>query len=159
MVQQQVIKEEMEAHLLATISENELQVIDADLNKNDIKWEEEGKEFSLNGQLYDVAKIVAKDGKNLIYCLNDIKEEQLLEKYSKNVDSASGQRSEKSGGDHIIKFQLSDCLVFNDQLLNRLPETVPQQYFVFNDKAIASYKEITAPPPRTIYIPFKQVNL
>jgi len=156
MIQRYHIKQQVEKQLLATISENELQVIDAELNKKAIVWEEEGKEFSMDGQLYDVAKIKNENGKTLIYCLNDVKEEQLLEKYSKAVQSATDQNSSRNGGDHIVKFQLADCLLFNAQVLNSIPQTVPQKYFVFNDKVISSYKEITTPPPRFDYIHFKQ---
>ena len=149
----------MEKQLFATVAESELQVIDADLNQKNITWEEEGKEFSIDGQMYDVAKIKKENGRTLIYCLNDTKEEQLLEKYAKAVRAATDQNSGKNNGDHALKFQLTDCLVFNENLLNSIPETTPQKYFAFNDKEISSYKEIIAPPPRIDYIQLKQFNL
>ena len=43
-----------------------------------IEWEDEQKEFYLNGFLYDVVKCKMENGKTVFYCINDENEEQLL---------------------------------------------------------------------------------
>lgn len=43
-----------------------------------IHWEEEGKEFSLDGKMYDVARVVKQKDKTIIYCIADSKEDDLL---------------------------------------------------------------------------------
>ena len=62
MFQQHQIKEAVKHELLAKLPESSLEIIDANAQKNDIEWEEEGKEFYLHGQMYDVAFIKISNG-------------------------------------------------------------------------------------------------
>jgi hypothetical protein len=71
LIQQHLIKEQAEQQLLSTISDDQFEQINADDNLKNIVWEEEGKEFFLNGQMYDVAKKEIVNGKTILYCLND----------------------------------------------------------------------------------------
>jgi hypothetical protein len=77
-VQKEVIKEK----ILSQFKEDELEIISVSDNHKQIYWEEEGKEFSLNGQMYDVVKRVIVSGKVMLYCINDKKERQLVDDYN-----------------------------------------------------------------------------
>jgi len=66
MIQQHMIKEAAEEQILSTINKNQLKQINETENRNAIIWEEEGKEFSLNNQMYDVAKKEIVNGKALL---------------------------------------------------------------------------------------------
>ena len=82
LVSQHELKEEMEKAIHIGLSEKEMTVISYTDNSKDIFWEEEDKEFSFKGEMYDVVKTVVVKGKKIIYCVNDKKEKALIEKYN-----------------------------------------------------------------------------
>ena len=68
--QQHQIREEVKRQLVLNIPDSSFELIIAEQNDS-FRWEEEGKEFYQDGQLYDVAKSVKKDGKTrLAHTLN-----------------------------------------------------------------------------------------
>lgn len=77
-VQKRVIQEEIYQQL----KDEELEIISLTDNKQHINWEEEGKEFLLNGEMYDVVKTKTINGKLILYCINDKKEKSLIDKYN-----------------------------------------------------------------------------
>ncbi|ANE49183.1 hypothetical protein [Flavisolibacter tropicus] len=79
--QQGQAKREMKQQLRLRISEADLEMISYLENEKDIEWEEEGKEFRLHGEMYDVVKTATVNGKPVFYCINDKKENELIHKY------------------------------------------------------------------------------
>jgi hypothetical protein len=151
-LQQYKIKESVKRQLLTTIPETSLDIIDADINKNDIEWEEAGKEFCLHGQLYDVAAIKVINGKTLIYCLNDKKEEQLLKGLSKAVTTATDQASGgKNDQQHTIKFQWPiDYLLFSNEIATT-DQTARQKHFGYSVALVSTTSDVKTPPPDLIF--------
>ena len=49
-------------------------------NASEINWEIEGKEFKLNQVLYDVISIIENNGKIIINCKSDKKEDSIIKK-------------------------------------------------------------------------------
>ena len=62
-------------------------------NDHNIHWVETNEEFTYKGELYDVVKIKIINNNKYIYCLNDRKEEQLIDHYYKS--NTSKKSSEK----------------------------------------------------------------
>jgi hypothetical protein len=149
MFQQYQIKEAAKHALLAKLPKSSLEIIDANAYKNDIKWEEEDKEFYLHGQMYDVAFIKMINGKKLIYCLNDSKEEDLLKRFANAVNSGNEQNSSSKHGHHIIKFQLSDFVMLSQHTIT-LNVRVSVKYIDHTDALITNITEIFTPPPDLI---------
>src|SRR4051812_27755727 len=83
------LKEEMEARIFEHISDADLEVFELQKNSSDIEWEEEGKEFILQHELYDVVKIKIVGAQTLLYCINDKKEAQLIRDYSKALKAGN----------------------------------------------------------------------
>jgi hypothetical protein len=146
MFQQYEIKEVVKQELLSKLPESSLEIIDANFYKNDIEWEEEGKEFYLHGQMYDVAFIKVINEKKLIYCLNDSKEEELLKRIASVVNSGNEQNSSNKDGHHTIKFQLSDFIILAQQV-TVIREPVPVKYIDHTVALITNIAEIFTPPP------------
>ena len=139
-----MIKEKIEKELLANIPESSLEVIIAENYKNEIRWEDKGKEFSLNGVMYDVAKIIKKNDRTYLYCINDKKEKELLDDFLKAVDhnQANGKQSS-----NILKSLVPDLIVLSfDEALTISHYT--QRFFVKDEEAVSSYIKISTPPPR-----------
>ncbi|HRI25725.1 MAG TPA: hypothetical protein PLZ45_13695 [Ferruginibacter sp.] len=144
-IRQYEAKEEMKHRLLASVPEHLLQVINADVNKEDIEWEEEGREFFLHGQLYDVAYTKTVNGHTLIYCLNDHKEDQLLKKLSAVVAGHADQPGNHPG-QHHTRFEPSDFILFTETTFSPKQTTTP----VYSDGAerlVSAPADPACPPP------------
>ena len=149
MIQQYQIKEAVKEQLMAMLSDDQLLQINADKNAEDIDWEEEGKEFSLHGKMYDVARIKKVNGENIIFCLNDEKEEALLKDLSKSIQSANDNTPNGKSTAHTIKFQIVDFLLPQQNKITIVAKSVAQPKYAFYNVAIATLiKEVDIPPPK-----------
>lgn len=145
-VQQHLTKEAMEEHILANIPENCLTVFNAEANN--IIWEEEGKEFSINGELYDVAKTRIINGKTFLYCISDSKEEQVLLDRSNAVKSGTDQNANSNKqSSHSVKFQLSDYLFTGIEKSTGITQPASHEYSDFTVAIVSSVKKVITPPP------------
>jgi hypothetical protein len=90
LVSQHQLKENMEEAIHNSLAQEETEAISYTDNAKNIFWEEEGKEFLFNGTMYDVVKIAEVKGKKILYCINDKKEKQLVDKYSALTKNNSG---------------------------------------------------------------------
>lgn len=126
----------------AGIPDSSLEVIVAEQN-NSFRWEESGKEFSQDGQLYDVVKSVIKNGKTILYCINDVKEKELLHNFCKALKSGNNKKARQ-----ILKIQISDFLADPFETGVKIKQTVSKKYFCFNTDIVFCSKEINTPPPR-----------
>lgn len=133
----------MERELLAHVSESSLEVIIAEQVFDKIVWEEKNKEFSLDGVLYDVARIEKKDGKTFLYCINDKKEKQLLDDLVKAINTDHGNKQ----GRNNIKALLLDLVCMSDE---EEPKTfsASSAYSCFEVTLVSSFEEINSPPPK-----------
>jgi len=142
-VHQYMIKEEMEREMLTLIPESSLEVFVAEELGDKIIWEEANKEFSIDGVLYDIARIKKSEGKTFLYCINDKQERQLLDDLAKAVNANHGNKQEKNS----IKSLLADLVCMNDEERSTI-FSVPSTYSLFNVTLISSFEEINIPPPK-----------
>ena len=133
----------MERELLAHIPESSLEVIIAEEVADKIEWEEKNKEFSLDGILYDVARIEKKEGKTFLYCINDKKEKQLLD----NIVKAINKNHDNKQGRNNIKSILLDLVCMSEEE-EPVPFSDPSTYSYFNVILVSSFEEIHSPPPK-----------
>jgi len=79
-------------------------IVFANLTENDqVKWEEEGKEFSYKGDRYDVVKVEEEEGNTLYYCYSDKKETRI----ANNIDDLiNKQMAGNKDLSHNIVFHL-----------------------------------------------------
>lgn len=133
----------MEKELLAHIPESSLEVIIAEEVADKIVWEEKNKEFSLEGILYDVARIEKKAGKTFLYCINDKKEKQLLD----NLVKAVNKNHDNKQGRNNIKSILLDLVCMSEEE-EPVSFSVPLAYSSFNVTLVSSFEEIHSPPPK-----------
>lgn len=79
------------------LKDDEMEVISLTDNTEKIYWQEEGKEFLYKGELYDVVKIKTFSGKTMLYCINDKKEKELIDKYN-TVTKNNSAKDKKAKG-------------------------------------------------------------
>jgi len=82
------IQKELKKEIRRGLKDEELSliVISADM-KNEIVWIKQHKEFLYHGEMYDLVKTEIQDQKIYYYCINDIKEKQLIANFNKNHNS------------------------------------------------------------------------
>lgn len=146
-IQQKQIREEVKEQLIQHIPEYRLQQIAGTANKDNIKWEIPGKEFYLNGQLYDLAETRQVNGETIYYGLTDNKEEQLLKDLAKDIKSGTDNNTTK-GGKNILKFHITDFIVTARDKITVSDIGPAQRTLFFDEATLSSFNEITAPPPR-----------
>jgi hypothetical protein len=143
--QQYQVKKEVERQLLAnSLHESEMDIFVLEEYKDKIKWEEDGKEFYLDGEMYDVVRTREHGGKTVLYCLKDTKEQELLNHLVKLVkDTRKNSRSGK-----IIKAPVNtyEAPITDINLGLTLPHS--RHYVCFTTPLHSSVKEILAPPPK-----------
>ncbi|MEO6220819.1 MAG: hypothetical protein ABIO81_10355 [Ginsengibacter sp.] len=76
-----------------------MEVVSYNNNYKQIYWEEEGKEFSFKGEMYDVVKIKIINDEVVLYCIHDKKEKMLIDNY--NLITKNNSSSEKKRKDNI----------------------------------------------------------
>jgi hypothetical protein len=147
--QQHEIKEAVKEQLLKTIPDELLVAINADANKDIIEWEEEGREFSMNGDMYDVARTKTVNGATILYCMSDTKEDQLLDDLAKSVRSANDNTANGKDTRHTVKFQLVDFVAPITEKITIISNRPALQKYAGYDVAIlSSIKEVDIPPPK-----------
>lgn len=135
----------MKAQIINQLPESSFEVIIAEEN-NTLVWKDNGKEFSLNGEMYDVAKIKIENGKTVIYCINDTKETRLLENFIKAMkNDASNSKSGKSN----LKLQFAYYII-NTLDINTAAASIYSsgEFTIFNSALYLISQETDAPPPR-----------
>ena len=140
------LRREMKEQLLAELPESPLELIIQE--EHTINWEDSGKEFYLDGRLYDVAKVKKINGKIFLYCLADKKEDGLVQDMAKLVRSGSDANNSDAAGKHSIKFQLADYIIHSTEKIIYSTGNAHQQYSDFDAALFSSIQEVNAPPPR-----------
>ena len=101
---QENIKEEMREKVVSELKTSEMEVISLTEHRRAISWEENGNEFSFNGQMFDLVKTANENGQIVLYCLNDVKEKQLVDKYNELTKHNSSNKQENTNIDSINLF-------------------------------------------------------
>ena len=137
----------MEKELLSHIPGSSLEVIIAEQYSDKLVWEEENKEFSIDGVMYDVASIKKTDGKTYLYCINDKKEKELLDNLVKAIRSANDSNNNRQSG-NSIKIQFPDLIADKNETEPSVLVSINPQYISFNVDLVTSVKEVSSPPPK-----------
>lgn len=141
-MQQYQVKKEVKKELLNKFESSLLEKIELEKNIQSIEWKEEGKEFYLAGQLFDVHKTVIENGKTILYCLNDKKEEELVKRMSNAAHS--NKHKDKS----LLKLIFNSCIIETPLKISTPSSDICTAFFYFDETALPADKEINVPPPR-----------
>ena len=136
-IQEEVIKE-----MKKGLKEEDLCLVIADLNsEQEIKWIKPGREFRYHGEMYDVVKIKIRNQKKYLYCINDVKEKLLINRFHKNHNQTKEleKKSKIAFGLKYIPEQIQSK-TFNE--LSDMKFPVPMNYYK------SAFIEIYTPPPK-----------
>ena len=113
-----------------------------------IQWEDDRKEFYLQGSLYDVVKIQVENGETVFYCINDENEEQLLKNLTVVAGSVNNHSSSKNNHYQFKKLIFDEFDGYNN--LNEFNSiiTVVKTLSAIKLYFPNSFLTIDLPPPR-----------
>ena len=144
----QQAKEDMKIRIFSSLKDSELDVISYTENQDKIVWEEEGKEFSLNGEMYDVVRCKSINNKKIIYCVSDKNETSLLKKYSKIIEenSPNGKKQKSVNFEQFI-FYFDGVRQPEKPLYFTLKRAAFSSY---NSTILIGFKNTVLQPPRQV---------
>ena len=144
--QLQAARSEIKEQLESGIQQTSLELIIQE--DNDLTWQEDGKEFYINGRLYDVARKEIQNGRTLLYCLPDINEQDLVQDLSSFLKAGTESNNDGKATHYTLKFQLNDYILHAVEK-NIFSTDVLLKVFPSYSKAISSMpSEVEGPPPR-----------
>jgi hypothetical protein len=140
------LKEKIKHTVLKQLKNEDLTVISFTDNVNKIYWEDDDeKEFSYKGQMYDLVRSDTIQGHILLFCFNDEKEQQLIDLYNsitKN-NSATDKKIKSNSFISMTLFISESCgseILFSFQKIKR--------YHSLTTHLCKGVTNNTSPPPR-----------
>ncbi len=135
----------MEERIKSQLPDNLLVTISLTDNRDSIHWEEEGREFSLHHQLYDVVRTTYKDKKTwLVFMAYEIVE-TLVVRVS-DVAYNNQHNEGKSNTPPVFKIA-DDFTVTNLPVLAPCYRVAVHTYYVFTARLLKRERVITVIPP------------
>lgn len=144
-ITQRSIKKEIKRKIKNHLPETELAVFTfslSDLNK--IDWEEKGKEFWLNGNMYDVVKKQENADSISFHCINDKQEKELFANLEELINRQMNSDAQ-SNNTSLKKFQ-SDYFFIQTELRFSFTET-DNVTVETEEKLLKGYLSKTLQPP------------
>ena len=150
-MQQHQVKEDMKEYLSSSKDiQNavELRFSLADASSiSKLKWEEE-KEFTYNGEMYDVIKKENANGELVIQCIKDKKETHLVNNYEKVSKETQGDPLSKNKSTGLLKL-ITGIFIYTEQPVLSLPSFINNKNEkILCDALSSGSKEILIPPPQ-----------
>ncbi len=133
------IKTEVKQTIKEGVHVNALTAVDA--SNKDIKWIEANKEFYLNFHMYDIVYKEDKENKTIFYCIDDSKEKQLIESFTRT------NKDHKNSLKIIVKLISMQYVPMSYTFYGKL--TVNKVIFIIPCKFYSSvYDDLDTPPPQ-----------
>lgn len=110
-------------------------------------WEEPGKEFRINGHMYDVIRSRTTRDTTWLFCLDDENEER-LDLQSDLVTRTNQDQPDKRAG-HSLCLSIGDIICEQTHWMLATPGPILRQYAAAGvDPVPGRYIEIAGPPPK-----------
>ena len=111
-----------------------------------VRWQDDGNEFEMNDEMYDVIEKHRENGKTIVVCISDKNETALIKKFEKLRDQAQG--SSQSQSNTILKLMFSPFFV-SDLNYSFVLGRQSNLQFLYPPSFISSVnREILTPPPQ-----------
>lgn len=139
---QKGIERRVELQIKQGLKEKDLSVVIVpSKGETGIIWIKPGKEFRYRGEMYDVVYSKTKGQDKLYFCINDIKEKQLIASFHKTHNS-------KKEADKRIKITFTDRYFPQQQRLSNIISPSDIEYPSENIAIFSNILKIPSPPPR-----------
>jgi len=137
------IQQEIKQKIRKGLDEKDLEVIIVPFSNNkEIIWTKKNKEFKYKGAMYDIVKTKIKNGKSYYFCINDIREKQLITSFINN----NNRRRNKTL--IVIKKVLSNKYFFEKFslkiIINKLDIYFSEYQQIYKSQTV----DVLSPPPK-----------
>lgn len=137
---------EMKEAILHSLKDEELIKISFTENSAYIIWEDDHqKEFTLQGELYDVVRSSHENGRFYLYCINDKKEKELIDQYNDQTKQNTSTEKKAKLSSH---FSMSLFLSEKPEDPHSFSQLIINNYQTFASQIIPGISSITPPPPK-----------
>lgn len=143
-------RREIKTRIKNSVPSHELHAINANQNEPEMHWHQEGKEFRLNGKMYDIVHVETKDGETIYHCVDDVDEARLFahldELVNENLDHDQSARGKTAR--QILKL-FSQVYIPAEPLKQQeisVCEEIP--YTPYLQNALGYLPEKLTPPPQ-----------
>lgn len=143
---QAIIRAEMKALMNSNLSQNDFEILKIENNSKFFQRIHK-KEFRYKGKMYDIIREVHSNNATIYYCINDKKEEQLMDTISKNFDTSDDGISSNKISLRIFKNIFFPTFFEKDKTINQI------SHFQINfkmtyPKCLFCYYDVDKPPPK-----------
>ena len=138
-------KEFIKTQIHNKLKDDQLELISLTDNKEKIYWQEDGKEFLLYGELYDVVKSKTIDGKTILYCVNDTKEKDLVNDY--NISTKNNSSKDKKAKTNVETGPLL-FIIENKKTTTLLSYKFIKEYYLFISPLSYGKTNLPLQPPK-----------
>jgi hypothetical protein len=141
-------KEAAHEAILQQLPEDLLTTIALD-NNTAIEWEEKGKEFKLNGEMYDVVRTSIENGKTYLHCFSDRNEDEILRQFQSVVKHTIDNSSNSNRDHRTVNVMMPDWVfeVQNISVGKKLLDGTSPKYFNYTPALSSRFVKINYPPP------------
>lgn len=117
-----------------------------DKNSNKLKWEETGKEFELDGKMFDVVRSIKEKGQIIYWCYNDKKEESLFANLNNTVHNTMNGDSKYKSVFKYFAFQFYHCKSESKEIQS----FIRINRFSYHENTGKVYIKVLLPPPKSV---------
>lgn len=124
----------------------ELNCISYTDHQSEIEWEEKGKEFSFQHEMYDVAFTDTVNGKIFLYCADDNKETALVAHYNATNKSSTPYNKKHTS----LSFKVMDLFCATNTPPVQSLSLAPAYFLKYSSIPVAGIISISSPPPKIL---------
>lgn len=146
---QSVIRKEIKKQIKNGVAEEDLFTFAvADINTDHVEWIKPGKEFRMNGTMYDIVRMEIIDGKSYYKCINDEQEGKLFAELDEMVNKRMNDDSTDDYLKNLLKnFVKMPIVVSSSNFLVGSPDKENTAYLFSVSKV---YSQHNFPPPKSL---------
>lgn len=117
-------------------------------NINGFIWNDKN-EFEYKGELYDIINLSAENNSLILFCINDITEEQIVKTFNNEINGlARGDLNNSKVKTSLLNL-ISQALIKNPADINQYYNYQPFN-LIADENIILAYREIPSPPPKIL---------
>lgn len=145
---QTVIRKEIKKQIKNGVEESELFVFSYEkIQTGNVEWVKEGKEFRINGSMYDIVHLKIENGEWIYKCVNDTQEAKLFVE----LDNLVKKRMNGNSSDDYLKNLVKDFVkVYFDSESTCFLDSPQEESTLFRFSFYHLSFEITSPPPQNL---------
>lgn len=140
------VRSEIKKEIKKGIPDHKLEkIIFTDEESKSIQWKKKGREFILNGQMYDVVRTEKTAAGICYHCIQDVKETSLYKCLDNNVSNTANSKGRVKAWMKYFSFAGYFIIKTEEK---QMPFD-PFKWLINNESLSSGYRVVLYPPPKT----------